>query len=370
MKFVDLDRQYRRLQQEIDHRVLSVLDSGRFILGPEVGELEQQLGEFVDIDHVIGVANGTDAISLALMALGIGTGHAVFVPSFTFFATAEAVRLVGAMPVFVDIDEHTYNLDAAALETAIQSVVDAGELVPKAIIAVDLFGLPADYESLTSVAGKHDVYLIEDAAQSFGGAINGKRACSFGDIATTSFFPAKPLGCYGDGGAVFTDDESLAEIVRSLRVHGQGAHKYDNIRIGMNSRLDTVQAAVLLAKLAVFEDELALRNRHANQLSERLHTDFITPVVPSGYDCAWAQYTVRARTRDRDYFLGKLKEKQIPSAVYYAKPLHLMPAFADLGYAVGDCPVSEKAATEVFSLPVHPYLGESDIEFVSETLTS
>ena len=370
MKFVDLERQYQVLEHEIRGRIDAVMNHGRFIMGPEVGEVEERLSEFCGVRHTIGVANGTDAISLALMALEIGPGDAVFVPTFTFFATAEAVSLIGATPVFVDIDETTYNIDPAGVDAAIRAIAEAGELTPRAIIAVDLFGLPANYTELVKVAARHSVFLIEDAAQGLGGALHGKRSCSFGDVATTSFFPAKPLGCFGDGGAVFTSDDELADRLRSLRVHGQGRHKYDNVMIGMNSRLDTIQAAVLLAKLTIFDSELEARQSNADALGARLGPGFITPSVAGGYRSAWAQYSLRPATEDRDAVLARLGARDIPTAIYYAQPLHLAAAYKSLGYGVGDFPVSERVAGDVFSVPVHPYLDDNDLDRIAEALES
>lgn len=370
MKFVDLERQYQVLEPDIRRRIDAVMAHGRFIMGPEVGELEERLGEFCGVRHALGVANGTDAISLALMALGIGAGDAVFVPTFTFFATAEAVSLIGATPVFIDIDEATYNIDPAGVEAAIRAVADAGELTPRAIIAVNLFGLPANYTELAKVAARHSVYLVEDAAQSFGAALDGKRSCSFGDIATTSFFPAKPLGCFGDGGAVFTDDDELAARLRSLRVHGQGKHKYDNVLIGMNSRLDTIQAAILLAKLTVFESELDARQSNAEKLGARLGPGFAAPHIPQGYRSAWAQYSLRPATRDRETVLARFAADDIPTAIYYAQPLHLAGAYRSLGYGAGDFPVAERVAADIFSVPVHPYLDDRDLDRIAGALGS
>ncbi len=368
MKFIDLDAQYRQLKPRIDERIHAVLDHGQYVLGPEVRELESRLAEYVGVKHVIGCANGTDALTLSLMALGIGPGDGVFVPSFTFFATAESVRLVGATPIFVDIDEATYNIDCDALEEAIHCHDTAGELRLRGVIPVDLFGLPADYGRIDEIAARHELFVLEDGAQGFGATFDGKRVCAFGDIATTSFFPAKPLGCYGDGGAVFTNDDALAEKLRSLHVHGQSVDKYENQYIGLNSRLDSIQAAVLLEKLAVFDDELERRNKAAAAYSERLADDFVVPVVPDGYTCCWAQYTIRARDGERADFQERLKEAGIPSAVYYRIPLHLQSVFADSGYKPGSLPVSEELSHKVFSLPMHPFLSEETIDSITDAL--
>lgn len=356
MQFIDLKAQYQHLKERIDGRIQTVLDHGKYIMGPEVQEFEEQLSEYIGVKHSIGVANGTDALQLALMALGVGIGDAVFVPTFTFFASAEVVPLVGAMPIFVDIDEKTYNICPVSLERAIERTLKAGINIPKAIIVVDLFGLPADYIAIKKVAKKYNLKIIEDAAQGFGGSINGQRAGSFGDIATTSFFPAKPLGCYGDGGAVFTDDDELANLIRSLRVHGKGADKYDNVRIGLNSRLDTIQAAILIEKLIEFPNELELRQQVAKKYNVSLNNEFIIPHVPEGYISSWAQYTVRAKVGTREDHMRAYKEKGIPTMIYYGTNMHEQTALK--GYARGNnlFPVAEKVAKEVFSLPMHPYL--------------
>lgn len=368
MKFIDLDRQYAKLQPKIDARIRSVLEHGRFILGPEVEELEEKLAAYVAVNHVIGVGNGTDALLLALMALNVGVGDAVFVPSFTFFATAEPIRLLGATPVFVDVDVSTFNIDCGSLEETIKSEKSSGKHNLCGVIAVDLFGLPAPYIELTAIAKRHDLFLIEDGAQAFGGALDGRRVCAFGDLATTSFFPAKPLGCYGDGGAIFTNNEKLATRIRSLRVHGQGTDKYDNVRVGLNSRLDTIQAAILLEKLGVFEDELSMRNAVADQYRNFLISDFIVPSVPAGVKSSWAQFTIRSKKLSREIIQERLKKHNIPTAVYYRKPLHLQPAFAELDYEIGSLPISEMLSKEVFSLPMHPYLSHEEIQSVSERL--
>lgn len=370
MEFVDLQRQYARCKDRIDERIHEVLRHGGFIMGPEIVELEKELAAYVGVRHAISCANGTDALQLALMSLDIGPGDAVFTTPFTFFATAEVIALVGAVPVFVDIDRASFNLDPQKLDDAISAVHAAGELVPRAVIAVDLFGLPADYDALTAVTHHHGVEMIEDAAQGFGGIYKGRRAGSFGRIGTTSFFPAKPLGCYGDGGAVFTDDDALAEILRSLRIHGKGRDKYDNVRIGLNSRLDTLQAAILLEKLAIFPDELAARQRVADRYTERLEGAFETPVVPPGLSSCWAQYTIRAPAEKRDTVLAGLKQRGVPTAVYYAKSLHQQTAFLRRPHVAAPCPESEAAAASVLSLPMHPYLTDAEIDHVAQAALS
>jgi dTDP-4-amino-4,6-dideoxygalactose transaminase len=354
MQFIDLKAQYKHLQTKIDARIKTVLEHGKYIMGPEVQELEKKLAEYVGVKHAITCANGTDALSLALLVLDIKDGDAVFCPTFTFFATAEVVSFANATPVFVDSNEQTFNICPDDLETQIRKVIAEGKLKPKAIISVDLFGLPANYPEIEKLAEKYNLKLIEDAAQGFGGEINGQKAGSFGDIATTSFFPAKPLGCYGDGGAIFTNNDEYAELVRSYRVHGKGNDKYDNVRIGMNSRLDTIQAAILLEKLAEFPQELTNRNLSAEKYESELANLFKTPQVPDGYLSSWAQYTLV--DEDRDAVMAKYKQQGIPTVVYYGTCMHQQTAFSELGYQKGDFPVAEKLCKQVFSLPMHPYL--------------
>jgi len=354
MQFIDLQAQYKHLQDKIDARIRTVLEHGKYIMGPEVQELERQLAEYVGVKHVITCANGTDALQLTMMAFDIKAGDAVFCPTFTFFATAEVAAFAGATPVFVDSDEATFNICPQDLERQIEKVIAEGLLTPKAIIAVDLFGLPANYPELERIAKKFGLKLIEDAAQGFGGEINGQKAGSFGDIATTSFFPAKPLGCYGDGGALFTNDDDLAELLRSYRVHGKGSDKYDNVRIGMNSRLDTIQAAILLEKLAEFPTELVKRNKAAEKYTAELSVRFNTPHVPAGYLSSWAQYTLV--DENRDTIMAEYKAQGVPTMIYYGTCMHEQTAFNYLGYQAGDFPVAEKLARQVFSLPMHPYL--------------
>ncbi|PKM19380.1 MAG: aminotransferase DegT [Gammaproteobacteria bacterium HGW-Gammaproteobacteria-15] len=354
MQFIDLSAQYQHLKQRIDKRIQAVLDHGHYIMGPEVDELEQKLAEYVGVKHCISCANGTDALQLAMMVLDIKPGDAVFCPTFTFFATAEVIAYAGATPVFVDSDARTFNICPQDLERRIQTVIAQGKLTPRAIIAVDLFGLPANYPELEQLATKYNLKLIEDAAQGFGGEINGKRAGSFGDIATTSFFPAKPLGCYGDGGAIFTNNDDYAALFRSYRVHGKGKDKYDNVRIGINSRLDTIQAAILLEKLAEFPTELIARNNAAAHYNETLSGSYITPYVPQGYVSSWAQYTLISENRDAE--MAKYKEKGIPTMIYYGTCMHQQTAFKYLGHSDEEYPTASKLANSVFSLPMHPYL--------------
>jgi dTDP-4-amino-4,6-dideoxygalactose transaminase len=357
IQFIDLAAQYQHLKTKIDARIKTVLDHGHYIMGPEVQELEEELAKYVGVKHAITCGNGTDALTLAMMVLDIKPGDAVFCPTFTFFATAEVIAFEGATPVFVDSDEATFNICPIDLEKRIQAMIAEGKLIPKAIIAVDLFGLPANYPEIQKIADKYSLKLIEDAAQGFGGSIDGKRAGSFGDIATTSFFPAKPLGCYGDGGAIFTDNDEYAELLKSYRVHGKGKDKYDNVRIGMNSRLDTIQAAILLEKLAEFPTELINRNKAADNYEQALSAKYQTPQVPEGYVSSWAQYTLISPNRDAD--MSGYKKQGIPTMIYYGTCMHEQTAFSHLGYQVGDFPVAEKLALNVFSLPMHPYMKSS-----------
>ncbi|MGX5173683.1 DegT/DnrJ/EryC1/StrS family aminotransferase [Aliikangiella sp. IMCC44653] len=365
VEFIDLKKQYKHVKLNIDNRISKVLEHGTYIMGPEVYELEDKLSHYVGTKHVITCANGTDALQLALMALNIGPGDAVFCPTFTFFATAEVIALVGATPVFVDIDRDSFNICSISLEQKIESVIAEGKMNAKAIIAVDLFGLPADFENLEQIARKYNLQLIEDAAQGFGGEINGKKAGSFGDIATTSFFPAKPLGCYGDGGAIFTNNDELAEIIKSLRVHGKGSDKYDNVRIGLNSRLDTIQAAILLEKLSIFPLELENRNTVANFYSRIFDGIYETPKVESGCYSSWAQYTLKLK--ERELASASFSEVGIPTMVYYRTCLHKQPAFQNLNQLDDEFPVASKVVNQVLSLPMHPYLIE-DIELLENAI--
>jgi dTDP-4-amino-4,6-dideoxygalactose transaminase len=366
MQFIDLAAQYQHLKARIDQRIQNVLDHGQYIMGPEVKELEAKLAEYVGVKHAITCANGTDALTLALMAMDIGEGDAVFVPTFTFFASAEAVAFAKATPVFVDSDADTFNICPVDLEKRIKAVIADGKLNLKVIMAVDLFGLPANYPEIQKLANKYDLKIIEDAAQGFGGEINGQRVGSFGDIATTSFFPAKPLGCYGDGGAIFTDNEQYAELIKSYRVHGKGTDKYDNVHIGMNSRLDTIQAAILLEKLAEFPQELINRNKVATKYETELSERINTPKVPEGYVSSWAQYTIVSNNRDQA--IAQYKKQGIPTMIYYATCMHQQTALNDLGYKKGDFPIAEKLAKSVFSLPMHPYMKDQNYQKIIEVL--
>ena len=372
MQFRDLKKQYSVLKNEIDDAVSQVLLSAQFISGCEVKELERQLAEYVGVKHCISCANGTDAITLALKALGIGKGDAVFVPDFTFFSTGECPAAEGAAPIFVDVDERTFNIDPDKLEGVIANVINEGKLTPKAVCAVDLFGQPADYSEIRPICDKYGLLLLEDGAQGFGGSIGGKMACSFGDISTTSFFPAKPLGCYGDGGAVFTDNDEWAAKIRSLAVHGKNAeNKYDNIRLGMNSRLDTIQAAILKVKLKAFKSyELNDVNTAALMYNDYLQgTGLRLPLVKEGFKSSWAQYTVvLPDDTDRAALQARLKEQGIPSMVYYMKPMHTQGAFSGTVSAQAACPVTEKLCGRVLSLPMHPYLTGEDIKTIAAAI--
>lgn len=370
MEFIDLHKQYEALKTGIDARLQNVLNAGHYIGGEEVKELSARLAEYCGTKYCLTCGNGTDALTLALRCFNVKKGDAVFVPDFTFFASAETPALEGATCIFVDVDERTFNIDARKLEEAIEETRKEGKLNPKAIVTVDLFGLPADYSSLRKVANKYNLPIIEDGAQGFGGSINGKKACSFGDISTTSFFPAKPVGCYGDGGAVFTDNKEYYELMCSLAVHGKGSFKYDNVRIGYNSRLDTVQAAVLLEKLRAFEEyELIARNKAADRYTELLRDKFVTPFVPEGFGSSWAQYTlILGDCEERETVQTHLKNKGIPSMVYYPKPMHGQTAFADLPDRSKQLAVSSKLSHCVLSIPMHPYLTEEDVARVADAL--
>jgi len=356
MDFIDLKAQQLRIKRKIDERIKSVLDHGKYIMGPEVLELEERLAKYTGVKHCISCSSGTDALLIPLMANGIGPGDAVITTPFTYIATAEVISLLGAEPVFVDIYESTYNLNPDGIEGAIQDAERKG-LKAKAIIPVDLFGLPARYRLINEAAKKYDLMIVEDAAQGFGGEIRGLKAGSFGDVASTSFFPAKPLGCYGDGGAIFTDNEELAAKMRSIRVHGSGNDKYENIRLGINARLDTIQAAVLLEKLSIFDEELNSRNEVANYYSNNINSNFKKPTIPEDYLSSWAQYSILADSEEhRSVMIDRLRENNIPSMIYYKIPLHLQDVFMNLNYSKGDFPISEKISKTVFSLPMHPYL--------------
>ena len=366
MQFRDLKTQYAALKDEMDKAILDVVASSAYVMGPKTKEMEQAFAEYVGVKHCIACNSGTDALLLALMAWGVKEGDAVFVPSFTFFASAEVIANVGATPVFVDVDENTFNIDIADLEHKIDQTVKAGKLAPKVIIAVDLFGLPADFKAIRKIADKYNLFVLEDGAQGFGGRIEGREACTFGDIATTSFFPAKPVGCYGDGGAVFTNNTEWAELIDSYHVHGKGSDRYDNVRIGINSRLDSIQAAILLVKLKAFKAyELVDVNKVAARYTEKLKDVVKTPVVPEGYYSSWAQYTLQLESEEQRAGLqAALKALDIPTAIYYPIPMHQQTAFKYLNPDDNLCPVSERIAKTVLSLPIHPYLSEKDQDMI------
>lgn len=381
MQFVDLAAQQKRIKENIDTRIAKVLKHGKYILGPENKEVEEKLAAYVGSKYALACSSGTDALVLALMAYGIGPGDAILTTPFTFIATAEAASLLGATPVFVDIDSKTFNVDPIKLGETIAAFkghnkgvalpANHASLTLKGIIAVDLFGLCADYNSISKIAERENFFLIEDAAQSMGGEYKGKKACSLGDISCTSFFPAKPLGCYGDGGMCFTDDKDKLDLMFSASTHGTGKSQYDNVIIGMNGRFDTIQAAILLAKLDIFEEEIELRQKVATMYSRLLAgiRSLTIPYVPEGYKSAWAQYSILAESNEqRSKILGALQEKGIPSAVYYPKPLNRQVAFGPLGYKLGDFPVSEDCSDRIFSLPMHPYLTESEQRIIVDVI--
>lgn len=369
MQFRDLSKQYEIYKHEIDDAVVEVMTKASFIMGSNVANLEKRLSSYVGVKHCCTCANGTDALQLALMTWEIGEGDVVFVPDFTFFSSGEVVSAVGAVPVFVDVDIDTFNISIESLEKAIEKVINHTNYTPKVIVSVDLFGLPANYVELRRIADKYGLYILEDSAQGFGGTINGKKACSFGDIATTSFFPAKPLGCYGDGGAMFTDNDEWYELMKSLRIHGKGTDKYDNVRIGMNSRLDTIQAAILEVKLKYFDDEIKKCNNNANKYEDLIKNIHIkTPVIPNGYTSAWAQYTILFDDGNRrDRAIEDLKEIGIPSMVYYKKPMHSQKAFIPLLVEI-NCSNTESIVNRCLSLPMGPFLTDGDIKQVCEVL--
>lgn len=370
MQFRDLKAQYQALKPEIDQAVSQVIKDSNFISGKQVADLEKSLADYVGVKHCVTCANGTDALTLALMAWGIKEGDAVFVPDFTFFSSGEVVSFEGASPVFVDVDKDTFNISTESLENAIERTIAEGKFVPRAVVAVDLFGQPADYDKLRMITDKYGLKLLEDGAQGFGGTYHGKRACSFGDIATTSFFPAKPLGCYGDGGAVFTDDDAAADYLRSVRIHGKGECKYDNVRIGMNSRLDTIQAAVLQVKLRAFQEyELRDVNAVAQEYTRLLGDVVKTPVVPEGFYSSWAQYTIQLPDKKtREGLQAYLKEKGIPSMVYYPKPMHQQKAFEDVVSDDRDFPNTLELCDRVLALPLHPYMSREETKLVADSI--
>ncbi|MEO1702586.1 MAG: DegT/DnrJ/EryC1/StrS aminotransferase family protein [Pseudomonadota bacterium] len=366
MQFIDLAAQRARLGAKLEASVNAVVQSGRYILGPQVAEFEKRLADYLGVSHVVGCASGTDALQIPLMAWRVGAGDAVFVPSFTFASTAEVVALVGAEPVFVDIDPQTYLMDPHSLQAAIAMIEAEGRLKPKAVIPVDLFGMVADYASIEPIARKHGLKIISDAAQATGAKMGNAYCGSFGDVAATSFYPAKPLGCYGDGGAVMTDDGDLAEVLRSVAFHGKGTSQYDNVRIGLTSRLDTIQAAILLLKLDILEDEMVVRNQVAQRYHDGLKDVVKTSSNPENMRSAWAQYAIE--TPVRDGLKNHLSENDIPSVIYYVKPLHEQSAYCQYPVAPGGLPVTESKPEQILCLPMHPYLSDDDVDRVIETI--
>ncbi len=368
MEFIDLGRQYEIIREKIDTGIKKVIDSRRFIMGPEVAELEEKLARFVGRKYCLTSASGTDALQISLMAYELDKTDAVFVPSFTFFATAESVSLAGATPVFVDVDS-TFNMSVESLEEEIKRVLDKGGLIPKGIIPVDLFGRSASYGDILPIAEKYGLFVLEDAAQGLGGSLHGKRNGSFGDVSVTSFFPAKPLGCYGDGGAVFTDNEALYDKMKSIRVHGSGSDRYHNVRLGINGRMDTIQAAVVLAKLDIFEDELQARQQVASWYMDGLKDAFTLPETDPAYFSAWAQYTLCANDEEeRTRVISGMKKKNIPVMIYYPVPVHEQAAYKNPVYDDVILPYCSKIAKQVFSLPMHPYLKQEEVRYICDTL--
>ncbi len=370
MDFIDLGRQYELIKEKVDTGIKNVVNSRHFIMGPEIVELEDRLAKFAGRKHCLTCGSGTEALQIPLMAYGLKKTDAVFVPSFTFFASAESVNLAGATPIFVDIDR-TFNMSIESLENEIQRVLNEGKLTPKGIIPVDLFGRSANYDAILPIAQKYNLFVLEDAAQGFGGSLHGKRNGSFGDVSATSFFPAKPLGCYGDGGAIFTDNEELYNTMKSIRIHGMGSDRYDNIRMGMNGRMDTIQAAIVLAKLDIFEDELEARQKVAAWYAEELKDSFIVPETDPEYYSAWAQYTIKAKDEvQRAKIIEGMKAKNIPVMIYYPIPLHEQTAYKNLGYGDVKLPNCSQVAKQVLSLPMHPYLKKEEVKYICDTLKS
>lgn len=369
LKFIDLEKQYEVIKTELDKKLAELFIRQDFILGKDVDILEKRLSEYVGVKHCITCSNGTDALSMPLMILKLGKGDAVFVPTFTFFSSAEVIAQRGATPIFVDCDSKTFNMDMDKLEEAIKAVIEEGRLKPRMIIPVDLFGLSADYDRVIQLADKYKLYVLEDGAQGFGATYKGKQVCSFGDFSTTSFFPAKPLGCYGDGGAIFTNDDDWASQLRSVRVHGKGKTKYENNRLGLNARLDTIQAAALNCKLDIFADELKARNSAAERYNRLIGEHIQKPYIPDGYTSIYAQYTVILPDYvDRSQLMESMRSQGIPTMIYYERPLHLQKALAYLGYKQGDFPIAEKISSRALSLPMHPYLTEDEIEMIAHAL--
>jgi UDP-2-acetamido-2-deoxy-ribo-hexuluronate aminotransferase len=366
MKFLDLKKQQGRIRESLEKRLSDILDHGSYIMGPEVHELEEKLADYCGVKHAISCSSGTDALLIPLMAWGIGPGDAVFTTPFTYVATAEVISLLGATPVFVDVYDSTFNIDCEKLEIAIQDTIKNEELIPKAIIPVDLFGVPARYRLIDSIAKKYGLKVIEDAAQSFGGSIGDRKVGTFGDIAATSFYPAKPLGCYGDGGAIFTNNDNLAEQCKAIRIHGTSSDKYNSEVIGLNGRLDSIQAAVLLEKLTIFDEELNMRNKVNDYYRKFLNN---AQYIPENYHSAHALFSITlGSNKKRDELISRLKKNSIPNVIYYKYPIHLMKGFSYLGHKAGDFPVSENLSQTIVSLPMHPYLSEIEIDSIINTI--
>ena len=370
MQFRDLKTQYNVLKDEMDKAIFDVVASSAYVMGPKIKEMETAFADYVGVKHCVACNSGTDALLLALKVWDIKPGDAVFVPSFTFFASAEVIAMQGATPVFVDVDKDSFNMDVIDLVHKIEQTKKSGKLTPRVVIAVDLFGLPADFKAIRKVADQYGLYVLEDGAQGFGGRIGDKKACTFGDISTTSFFPAKPVGCYGDGGAVFTDNDAWAELLESYHIHGKGSDRYDNVRIGMNSRLDSIQAAILLVKLKAFKEyELVDVNKVAARYTEKLKDVVKTPIVPDGFYSSWAQYTLQVKSKEvRAGLQAALKALDIPTAIYYPIPMHRQTAFNYLNLDDNRCPVSDQLADTVISLPIHPYLSETDQDMICDAV--
>jgi dTDP-4-amino-4,6-dideoxygalactose transaminase len=367
LAFIDLKRQQARIRPQLDRAIAGVLAHGSYVMGPEIRQLESELAKFTGAKHALSCSNGTDALGLVLMALDLRAGDAVFCPSFTFAATAEVVAWFGATPVFVDIHEDTFNMDARSLEAAVQTA-KALQLRPVGVISVDLFGLPADYDTIEPVCAAHRLWLLSDAAQSFGGTYKGRKIGTIGRATATSFFPSKPLSCYGDGGAIFTDDDAMVETLLSLRVHGQGTDKYDNVKIGMNGRMDTLQAAILLEKLRIFPEEIELRNQVAQRYNAALDGTVIVPAMPADGTCVWSIYTIRVPPKHREQLAAALKAEGVPTGIYYPKPLHRQTAYRAYPVAGNGLPVSDRVADAVLALPMHPYLQADEQEFIADII--
>ncbi|MBK69643.1 MAG: aminotransferase DegT [Legionellales bacterium] len=368
MQFIDLNAQQSIVRDKIDQRIKKVLDHGQYIMGPEIDELEEKLAHYVNTKHCISCSSGTDALLIPLMAMGIGPGDAVITTPFTYIATVEVIALLGATPIFCDIYDRTFNINPSGLEQAYNDALSKN-LQPKAIIPVDLFGLPARYRLIEEFANKKNLFILEDAAQGFGGKIGDKLAGSFGEVAGTSFFPAKPLGCYGDGGAIFTNNDKLSEKIKSIRIHGGGKDKYDNDRIGINGRLDSIQAAVLLEKIEIFNDELSQREKVAQYYTHNIHKMFTTPLIPSKYISSWAQYSILIPDKlDRNKVIEDLYLQGIPSMIYYKTPVHLQKGYEKYGYSKGDFQITENISNRILSLPMHPYLEQDDQNHIISVL--